>query len=112
MILLSLDSTRRCRLPARPGIQVLVGGRVVRALKGPLPLGREERPRRVISPGRGAWALVRFENYCGPFPGGAVVLRVTVGGQTVVRKVPNGRPPVCGSSALPARLGISLFVRR
>jgi len=112
MISLSVDSPRRCELPSRPGVHVLVGGRPVHARSGPFPLGAENRPRRVIGPGRGAWALVRFENYCGPFPRGTVALRIMLGGRTVARKVSGARPPVCGSQALPARLGISLFVRR
>ena len=112
MISVSVDSPRRCELPSRPGVQVLVGGRLVRARKEPFPLGTENHPRRVIGPARGAWAVVRFENYCGAFPSGSVAVRVTLGGRTVLRKIPSARPPVCGSRSLPARLGVSLFVRR
>ena len=110
MISMSVDSRRRCEWPARPGVQVLVGGRIVRARTGPFPLGTEDQPRRIVAPGLGAWALVRFENYCGA--AGAVALRVTVGGRTVVRAVPEARPPVCGSRDAPPHLGVSLFTRR
>jgi hypothetical protein len=110
MISMSVDSRRRCELPSRPGVQVLVGGRLIRARQDLFALGAESVPRRVIGPGRGAWALARFENYCGP-PGG-VSLRITIGGRVVVRRVPNGVPPVCGSRASPPSLGVSLFVRR
>ena len=110
MISMSVDSRRRCELPSRPGVQVLVGGRVVRARRRSFALGAENVPRRVIGPGRGAWALVRFENYCGR--AGAVSLRITIGNRSVVRAVPGARPPVCGSRASPPSLGLSLFVRR
>jgi hypothetical protein len=110
MISMSVDSRRRCELPTRPGVQVLVGGRVVRARTGPFPLGTEDQPRRIVAPGRGAWAVVRFENYCGA--PGAVALRVTIGGRSVVRSVPTARPPVCGSRDVPPHVGISLFIRR
>ena len=110
MISMSVDSRRRCELPSRPGVQVLVGGRLVRARRGPFTLGTENVPRRVIGPRRGAWALLRFENYCGPL--GAVSLRITIGSRTVMRAVPEVQPPVCGSRAVPPSLGVSLFVRR
>jgi hypothetical protein len=110
MISVSVDSRRRCELPSRPGVQVLVGGRLVRARQGPFALGAENVPRRVIRPGRGAWALVRFANYCGR--PGVVSLRITIGGRSVTRAIPNVAPPVCGSRASPPSLGVSLFVRR
>jgi hypothetical protein len=110
MISMSVDSRRRCELPSRPGVQVLVGGRLVRARHGPFALGAENVPRRVIGPGRGAWALLRFANYCGR--AGAVSLRITIGGRTVTRAIPSAAPPVCGSRASPPSLGVSLFVRR
>jgi hypothetical protein len=110
MISMSVDSRRRCELPSRPGVQVLVGGRLVRTRQGLFALGAENVPRRVIGPGRGAWALARFENYCGG--AGAVSLRITIGGRTVVRRVPTAVPPVCGSRASPPSLRVSLFVRR
>ena len=66
----------------------------------------------MIAPGRGALAALRFDNYCGPFPRGSVALRLTIGGRTVVRRLPDAHPPVCGSRSLPARLGVSIFVRR
>jgi len=110
MISMSVDSRRRCELPTRPGVQVLVGGHLVRAQRGLFALGAENVPRRVIGPGRGAWALVRFENYCGK--PGAVSLRITIGGRSVTPATPDAAPPVCGSRASPPRLGSSLFVRR
>ena len=110
MISMSVDSRLRCELPSRPGLQVLVGGRLVRAQRGPFALGAENIPRRVIGPGRGAWALARFENYCGGL--GAVSLRITIGGHTIARRVPDAVPPVCGSRASPPSLRVSLFVRR
>jgi hypothetical protein len=110
MMSMSVDSRRRCQLPFRPGVQVLVGGRLIRARQGPFALGAENVPRRVIGPGRGVWALIRFANYCGPR--GAVSLRIMIGRRAVTRAVPTATPPVCGSRASPPSLGVSLFVRR
>jgi hypothetical protein len=110
MISMSVDSRRRCELPSRPGVDVLVGGQLVRAQRGAFALGAENVPRRVIGPGRGAWALGRFENYCGR--PGTVALRITIGGRSVTRPVPGTAPPVCGSRASPPSLRVSFFVRR
>jgi hypothetical protein len=110
MISMSVASRGRCELPSRPGVQVVVGGRLVRARQGPFVLGAENVPRRVIGPGRGAWALVRFANYCGA--PGSLALRITIGGRSVTRAIPNAASPVCGSRASSPSLGVSLFVRR
>jgi hypothetical protein len=110
MISVGIASKRTCRLPTRPSVQVLVGGRTAAVRRSAFPLGAEEAPRRVIGPGRSVWALVRFENWCRA--AGRVALRLRLGGVAVVQAVPGGGSPVCQSRTAPAHVGVSVFVRR
>jgi hypothetical protein len=111
MVSLALATKKTCLLPRAPDVQVVVGGRRARTRKGRFRLGSEEQPIRRITPRQGAWALLRWVNFCGP--DGLVSLQITLGRRTVVRPLPGPiRPPICSSRSQGSTLAVSYFVRR
>jgi hypothetical protein len=108
-ISLGVDARSACRLPARPRVEVLLGGRVVAGLRPrPYALGGEYAPAARVAPGSGAVAYLRWTGFCGPRHG-PLVLRLTLGGVSVVRALPGAAPPACTPGG---RLLVSRFVRR
>jgi len=111
MVSIAVTTQKTCLLPRYPDVQILVGDRRARARRSRLGLGTEEQPIRRITPRQGAWAMLRWENFCGS--SGPVSLRITLGGRSVVRRLLGPiRPPVCSSRSRDARLAVSYFVRR
>jgi hypothetical protein len=111
MVSITVTTKKTCLLPRSPDVQAVVGDHLAGTRKRRLGLSTEEQPIRRITPHQGAWAMVRWENFCGA--GGRVSLRITFGGRTVVRRLPQAiRPPVCASRAEGSGLAVSYFVRR
>jgi hypothetical protein len=112
MISVGVYTDTSCRLPARPEVQILVGGRPVRLRQVPLRLGAESLPQHTIRPKQPASFVLRWENWCGRR--GPVAFRLTLGGVSVVEQLGSQttQGPSCIAKASPSTLGVSLFVRR
>ena len=111
MVTLSLFTKHACRLPARPRVQLLVGGKRAAVRQLPFRLSTEDVPRRTIGPSAPAVVVLRWENWCGAR--GPIALRLTLGGVSVVEPLgAAGRAPVCVARGHASTLGVSLFVRR
>lgn len=112
LISMGLYTDRPCRLPTRPGIQLVVDGRRVPVQRTALQLSSEDVPRTTIRPKQPASAFVRWRNWCGVHD--PVVMLLTLGGVTVREPFgsANTHGPACISAAKPSTLAVSTFVRR